>query len=590
MNTDSAIKQRAGEIALLAGFALVGLFAIACAAATPTTAPPAAAPVTATSAPAATAPAVAGPKRGGKLVIALSQSPATLNWLFGSQTAMNEVLEFIVEGMTRVLPDGTRVAQLAKEVPSIQNGGVSADGKTITYHLLDGLLWSDGTPVTCEDVKFTWQAVTTPGVGVIAPAGYSEVDSVQCPDPTTIIVKYKNFFAPYLTIFNGFIPKSAGELKDIKNWAYNRKPVGTGPFKVDEWVADDHVTLSRNDKYREKDKPFLDQIVIRIVPSVDVAKQLVVSGEADIMWNNTEADIPELQKTPGVKYNSALLVGGERMFLNLAENKDGSDPTKPHPILGDVRVRQAIEYGINKQRIIDKILFGLATPGTSELNTGPFACPDIKPTPFDSDKAKAMLADAGWVPGPDGIRVAKGAKFAPDGARLRLKFSTTTGTPFRESGQVLIIEDMKAIGVDMYIENGPSALVIGNWADGSPRARGNFDIVEYNSNAGVDVNNQMTDMLATKTIPSPSNTGGRNYSRFSDPKVDALLAQAAGDPDFAKRKDLYCQAARIAKEQVPMIFLYHRSRINSYRDRVQGFDTGNAFANIGWNAANWWVK
>lgn len=588
MSPQCQIKLGVRMLLLFVGFAFLGLMAMACAPAAPTGAPPAA--VTAAVAATAAPTTAAGPTRGGKVIIALSQSPATLNWMFGSQTAMEEVLEFVIEGMTRVLPDGTRVAQLAKQVPSIQNGGVSADGKTITYHLLDGVLWSDGTPLSCDDVKFTWQAVTTKGVGVIAPAGYSEVDAVECPDPLTAVIKYKNFFAPYLTIFNAFIPKSAGDIKDIKNWAYNRKPIGTGPFKVDEWVTDDHITLSRNESYREKGKPYLDQIVIRIVPSVDVAKQLVISGEADIMWNNTEADIPELQKTPAVKYNSALLVGGERLFLNLAENKDGSDPSKPHAILGDVRVRQAIEYGINKQRIIDKILFGLASPGTSELNTGPFACPDIKPIPYDSEKAKALLTEAGWVPGPDGIRVAKGAKFAPDGTRLRLKYSTTTGTPYRENGQVLILEDMKAIGVEMFIENGPSALVIGNWADGSPRARGNFDIVEYNSNAGVDVNNQMTDMLATKTIPSSANTGGRNYSRFSDPKVDALLAQAASDPDFAKRKELYCQVARTAKEQVPMIFLYHRSRINSYRDRVQGFDTGNAFQHMAWNVTNWSVK
>lgn len=548
---------------------------------------PAAAP--APPAPAAS-PTAAGPKRGGKVTMSLWQSPTTLNFLLGTQTAIGEVLVFVVEGMTQVLPDGTRVAQLAKEVPSVQNGGVSADGKTITYKFKDGLVWSDGTSVTCEDARFTWQAQITPGVGVISTAGYSEIEGVDCPDPQTVVVKYKNFFAPYLTLFNSLIPKSAGDPKDMKNWAYNRKPMGTGPFKIDEWVADDHVTLSRNEKYREKDKPYLDQIIIRIVPSREVARQLLVSGEVDIMWNNSEADLPELEKVPGIKITSPLLIGGERMFLNLAENKDGSDLTKPHPILGDVRVRQAITYGINKQRIIDKLLFGKAKPGTSEINAGFFNCTGIKPYAYDAEKAKSLLTEAGWVPGPDGIRVAKGAKFAPDGTRLRMKYSTTSGDKLREDSQVLVVEDMKAVGVELFIENAPSSVVIGTWDGGSPRARGNYDIIEYSSNAGVDPHNQMNDMFASSKIPSPQNTAGRNYSRFSDSKVDDLLKQAASEPDTAKRKVLYCQVAQIGNEQVNMIYLYQRSRINSYRDWVQGPVGNTAWDNTGWSAANWWVS
>lgn len=586
--------MNARKLLLLALLALVVVL-VACAAPEPTKAPVAPKPTeppVATKAPApTTAPSpTAGPKRGGKVTMAVWQSPVTLNPLLGTQTVMDEVLVFIVEGFTKVMPDGSRVPNLAKEVPTLQNGGVSADGKTITYKLKEGIKWSDGTPLTCADFQFTLEAIMTPGVGVVSTTGYNQLEKVECPDPNTVVLKFKEFYAPYLTLFDNLVlPKHyCGDPKDMKNWAYNRKPLGTGPFKLDEWVADSYVTLSRNPNYREKDKPYLDQVVIRIVPSSEVGMQLLASGEVDIMWNNTEADYPQLEKMPGVKISEPLQIGGERLFLNLAENKDPSDPKKPHLILSDVKVRQAIEYGINKQRIIDKLLYGKAKPGTSELNAGFFDC-KITPRPYDPEKAKQLLTEAGWVPGPDGIRVAKGAKVAPDGTRLRLKYSTTSGNKLREDSQVLIVEDMKAIGVELYIENAPSSVVIGTWDNASPRRRGNFDIIMYTTNAGIDPHSQMTNLYASWMIPHEGNKGGLNYTRFSDPKVDELLQAAAKEPDMNKRKDLYCQIAKIGQEATNMIYLYQRLDLDSYRDRLQGW-VPNAWDNNGWNAEDWWLK
>ncbi|MBI3733481.1 MAG: peptide ABC transporter substrate-binding protein, partial [Chloroflexi bacterium] len=325
-------------------------------------------------------------------------------------------------------------------------------------------------------------------------------------------------------------------------------------------------------------------------PSSEVARQLLFSGEVDIMWNLTEADLPELEKAAGVKVSSPLGIGGERLFFNMAENKDPSDPKKPHLILSDVRVRQAIAYGINKQRIIDKLLFGKAKPGTSELNAGYFNCTDIQPYPYDPDKAKKLLDAAGWVAGADGIRVSKGAKVAPDGTRLRLKYSTTSGNKLREDSQVLIVEDMKAIGVELFIENAPSSVVIGTWDAGSPRRHGNFDIIMYTTNAGIDPHSQMTNLWASWQIPSEQNKGGLNYTRFSDPKADDIIKQAAGEPDIAKRKALYCQLTQMTYDQANMVYLYQRLAIDGYRDRVLGNIANNVWDNVGWDAANWSLK
>jgi len=469
-------------------------------------------------------------------------------------------------------------------VPTVQNGGVSADGKTITYKLVEGVKFHDGTPFGCEDLQASLKAIMTPGVGIVSTTGYSDIDAIDCGTPNTAIVKYKNFYAPYLTLFGGLelIPKSAGDPAKMKDWSFNTKPIGTGPFKVVEFKADEFVRLTRNTDYRIKDQPYLDEVIIRIVPSSEVARQLLASGEIDVMWNNTEADLPEIEKLAGVKVSKPLQIGGERMFLNMAENKDPSDPKKPHPILSDVKVRQAIAYGINKQRIIDKLLNGQAKPGTSELNTGYFECKEIQPYPYDAAKAKALLDEAGWKAGADGIREKGGVK-------LRLKYSTTSGNKLREDSQVLVVEDMKAIGVDMFIENAPSSVVIGSWDGNSPRRRGNFDIIMYTTNAAIDPHSQMVNLWSSARIPSEANKGGTNYTRFSDPKADELLANAGKEPDAAKRKGMYCEMAKMTYDQVNMIYLYQRLKIDSYRDRLQNFKE-NAWNSIGWNAAEWWVK
>jgi len=258
--------------------------------------------------------------------MAVWQSPITLNALLGTQTVMDESDVFILDGMTKVLSDGTRVPSLAKEVPTVQNGGVSADGKTITYKLKDGLKWSDGQPLTCEDAKYTWASVDDArrGRGLDDRLCRHRVGRVA-PIPTPSSSSTRISTRPTSRCSTKSCPSTMRAIpRDMKNWAYNRKPLGSGPFKLDEWVADSYITLSRNPNYREKDKPYLDQIVIRIVPSTEVAMQLLSSAKWTLC-GTTPKPISRSWKDDGVKISDPLQIGGERMFLNMAENKDPSD-------------------------------------------------------------------------------------------------------------------------------------------------------------------------------------------------------------------------------------------------------------------------
>ena len=550
----------------------------------PTTAPaqPTTAPAQPTAAPKPTD--ANAPKKGGTLTMVVWQEPEHLNPELSTMTVVDHVSSLALEGLTAVNDKGERIPILATEVPTTANGGVSADGKTVTYKLRKAR-WHDGTDFTCDDLVFTWKVIMTPNTGALDTGTYADIDTIECPNPNTAVLKFKKFRADWIRLFSGIglpIPKNAGKPEDFKTWAWNRKPTGTGAYKVTEFVTGDHITFDRNPNYWMEGKPYIDKVVVRIVPSSEVGLQLMKSGEADIMWNNTEADLPSLEKMPNVKLYGGLQAGGERLILNLTKNADPSDNKTPHPILGDLKVRQAIAYGIDKKTIIDKLLNGKALPGTGELNVDPFNCTEVKPFAYDAPKCKALLDEAGWKPGADGIRV-------KDGQRLRIKYQTTTGNKLREDSQVLIVENMKACGIEFYIENQPSSLLIGSWAANSPRKKGNFDIIMYTTNSAIDPHSQMFNYFHSSSIPSVDNQGGVNYSRWVDPQTDKLLEQAGSIPDWNQRKPLYCQAAARVVDGASHIYLYQRYNLQSFNARVQGWIT-NSWSGPTWNIWDQWLK
>jgi peptide/nickel transport system substrate-binding protein len=308
-------------------------------------------------------------------IFAMYQEPQILNPLIRTQTAAGEVGDAIIEGLITYSPDGEYVAQLITELPTIANGGVVVEEDlsklTVTYDLLDGVLWSTGEPFTCDDVLFTWEAVMHPESGAVSTTGYDLITSVECPDETTAVVTYEPFYAPYLELFDDILPRHAtGDPAEMQKWPYNWNIVGTGPFKMTEWVPGDHITLVKNELYRgAPEKPALDRVVFRITPSREAGMAMIQTGEVDFVWDLIEAVVPDLEGKEGVVVNVAPGLGTERLVLNLADPAMDApdDPlSHPHPLLGDVRVRKAIETAINKDELNDVLLFGAATVGTKE--------------------------------------------------------------------------------------------------------------------------------------------------------------------------------------------------------------------------------
>jgi peptide/nickel transport system substrate-binding protein len=542
-----------------------------------------------------TGPGFSQAKRGGLITFALYQEPELLNPYIATQTASFEVLKFAVEGLLGVNENGEYYPLLAKEVPTRQNNGISADGKTITYQLKDDLKWSDGRALTCGDVQFTLQAIMHPRSGAVSTAGYRDMQTVECPTPATVVVKYKTFYAPFLSLFDYVLPRHAtGDPADMTRWAYNRRVVGTGPFTMLEWVSGDHITFIQNRYYRDAGKPYLNGVIIRIVPSREVGKQLIRTGEVDVVWDLVEADVPEVRGYPGAKVSVTPGPSAERLVFNLADpTLDGPTPetiaNRPHPILGDPRVREAIELGINKKEIIDKLLFGLAPIGTNELHIGWAKCVS-RAAEYAPDRARQLLDQAGWRPGGDGIRVSQGVRTTRDGTRLRLKYQTTTGNRLREQVQQLMIDYMKQIGVEFFIENVPSPVLFASWAGGGFRKHGQFDVLMYTTNPDVDPQSQVEGYFASWSMPTAANSGaGFNYSRWANKVFDDNIKVAGSNPDLNVRKRAYCAAMGELVKDRPHVYLYARSEIHAYRERLQGW-VGNSWARLGWNSADWWVR
>jgi peptide/nickel transport system substrate-binding protein len=519
---------------------------------------------------------------GGVVIVGTSQEPGTLNPLLASATIDDVIGAFIIEGLVGIDADGNYIPVLAEALPT-----VSDDELVITYKLKQDIVFSNGDPFTCADVQFTLDGILSDLSGA-STSGYGDIESLECPDDYTAVATFAEPYAPYLRLFSYIIPRAAGELDKLDTWEFNRNPIGTGPWVVQDWAAGEAITLVKNPYYREEGKPYLDSVIVKILPSREVGMQLLGTGEITALWNLTEADFPTLAQMDGVTYAGALYGSGENELLlfNFADPAVDAptDPAaNPHPILSDLRVRQAIQYAIDKQTIADTLLYGNVRVGTTVLPTGPFACPQ-PPSEFNVDQAIALLEEAGWVVGADGIR-------EKDGVRMSLKIASTSGDQLREQTEQVLVEMLRAVGIELIIENVPSDVLFAGWDSNGMRKRGQFDILLYTTGPGIDPDSHLFSNYHSLRIPVADNEGaGNNFSRYINADVDAWIDEAAFITDVDTRHELYCKVAAQINQDLPRVFLYERLILSGYRVNLQNFLVSPGFADLTIDSQNWWLK
>jgi peptide/nickel transport system substrate-binding protein len=508
------------------------------------------------------------------------QEPTTLNPLYAEQWFSSITYQFWLKGLWSFDPDGQPVPELAAEIPSTENGGLSEDGLTLTIKLRDDVTWSDGEPVTASDFVFTYEMYMADSNVVNTRYPYEDyVTSVEAPDDQTVVVNFSEPFAGWLTaIFQyGAIPEhvlrpvfeSEGTL-DTAEW--NTAPtVGVGPFVFTEWESASHMVFEANPNWINP--PKLNQIFIRMAD--DAAQEVaILAGDTDIGvfldWSQADA----INNSGVAKFVVQPAGYDEGWYLNF-------NPETAHPAMLDVNVRKAIALATDRQKITQDLLGGQTEPpATFWDSTPPFGNPDLEPYPYDPEEAKRLLDEAGWVDSNgDGTR-------DKDGVELVLRYISNQ-RQLRKDVQAVVQQMWAEVGIGAELKNFGDDFFNG-YADGGPQPTGQYDISEYSDNPdGYPDPDESATWLCSEVVGEDNPDGG-NWQGYCNPELDELLTQQATETDPEARKQLYYQIAQILYDDVVWIGIWKDPDLWSVSNRLQGvkFSGATPF----WNAHEWTIS
>jgi peptide/nickel transport system substrate-binding protein len=548
----------------------------------------------------AAAPAFAERGADGNVNVLYWQAPSILNPYLSSGTKDVETASLILEGLAGFDEKGVVFARLAESVPTVENGGISADLTQITWKLKPGLLWSDGTPVTSADAKFTYEYCTHPEGGCAQAARYEGITSIETPDELTIVITFDGPKPnPYQAFVGGTSPiLQAAQFANCLGAAastctdQNFMPIGTGPFVVTEFKVNDTVTLAANPNYRDPAKPAFATMTVKGGGDAAAAARAVLeTGEFDYAWNTQINPEQQAQMSAGGK---GVLLNGfgtlvERIEMNMTNpdpalpEGERSTPKHPHPFLSDINVRKALSMAIDRQILVD-IGYGAAGRPTCNLVPAPelFASPNTDCLAQDMEGAKALLESSGWVDSDgDGVR-------EKDGMKLKILYQTSTN-PVRQDFQAVIKDWWTELGVEVELKNIDASVFFGGDA-GSPDTFQKFysDVEMYANNFdGTDPEPYLAQYKCDK-IPGPDNQWqGENINRFCDPAYDALVDELSKTSDMAKRGEIAIRLNEmLTKDSYVVVPLVDRGRLSAASNTLGGVVL-NTWDTELWNAQDW---
>jgi peptide/nickel transport system substrate-binding protein len=568
------------------------------AAAAPTTAPAAAAaPTTA----AAAKPAAGGTRgQGGQLKILYWQAPTILNTHLAQGTKDQDAGSLVLEPLASFGPDGKPVAKLAADVPTIDNGGVSKDLKSVTWKLKTGVKWSDGTDFTADDVVFTWQYTADPKSAATDNRTTEGVEKVEAKDQNTVVVTYKeanpNSYQIFVSALGNIIQKKQfGDFigEKSKDAPGNLSPIGTGPYKVKEFKPGDVVLYELNENFRETDKPFFKEVQLKGGgDATSAARAVFQTGDVDYAWNlQVEAQVlNQLQQGGKGELVTAVSPNVERLLINFADpNKEQNgargEPDTRHPFFSDINVRKAFAMAVDR-KAIGQQLYGPTGSATCNILPAPEAivskntdAADV--CKLDLDTANTLLDQAGWTKGSDGIRQ-KG------GVPMRLIYQTTVN-PLRQKEQDIVKSGWEKLGVQVELKSVDASVFFGSDA-GNPDTAAHFyaDVEMFtNGSSGPDMTNYLAGWTTGQIAQQSNQWHGDNYHRYSNPQFDQLWQQYKVETDQQKRDQLAIQMNDILVNDVVVIPLVARTQPTDGKSKqIQG-NKPNPWDTVLWNVAEW---
>ena len=542
-------------------------------------------------------PAYAERASDGEVKIIYWQAPSILNPFLSGGTKDVEASSLVIEPLARYNENGELTPWLAESIPTVENGGVSEDLKTITWKIKPGIKWSDGTPFTSADPVFTANYCMDPNGGCAQLSKFDGIESVEAPDDMTVVITFADStpfpYGPFVGVESPII--QAAQFADCVGekapgcTEQNFNPIGTGPFTVTDFRPNDVITFAANDNYRDPAKPAFAKVTFKGGGDAAAAGRAVMeTGEFDYAWNLQLAPDVIAQMQKGGKGQPIAGFGPlvERIMLNQT-NPDPSlsaeerSVIRPHPSLGDPAVYQALSLAIDRPLLVEvgygdagKVTCNLI-PAPEAINSDTFDC-----SKQDIDGANKLLEDAGWVKGADGVR-------AKDGVRLSYTYQTSTNA-VRQDFQALVKQWWSEIGVEAELRNLSASVFFG----GDPASPDTFqkfyaDVEMYaNTFPGTDPQSYLGNYLCDKAPSPKTQWQGENISRYCSEEYDAMHAELSKTADAAER----ASKAKAMNDKLvtdgALIPLVHRGRISAHANSLGGVVL-NVWDSELWNIADW---
>ncbi|HUN29778.1 MAG TPA: peptide ABC transporter substrate-binding protein [Alphaproteobacteria bacterium] len=446
-------------------------------------------------------------------------------------------------------------AELATEVPTKADGGISQDGLAITYHLRKGLKWSDGVPLNADDVVFTYHEVMNSANNITSRAGWDLITKVDEPDKYTVTFHLKKPYSPFIVTFfssaggnPSILPKHLlAKYPNINNVPFNALPVGAGPFKYKEWDRGQKVVMVPN-PYYFRGQPKLKEVDFEIIPSRDTILTQLQAHEID-MWLNV----------PGTYYDQVTSLSGYDVMHQPGYQWGHLDFNLTRAAVSDPVVRRAIELATDRETLNRKFQHGIQNvQETPASKTAPYYDPNIPLVPFNIAKANAMLDADGWKRGPDGIR-------AKNGVKLDLLMAEQTGSVNVDHEIEFFRSTWKQIGVGINVHQYPAPMLFAPYGDGGIIYNGKWDVVLFNWVG--DPIGDLSALFACDQIPPL----GQNDLHWCNPDANAAMHRVFSDYDQSQRNaDDRVLFEQLAKD-LPEIVLYSVSDIYVYNKDLQGY-------------------
>jgi peptide/nickel transport system substrate-binding protein len=531
---------------------------------------------------------------GGMLKILYWQGATLLNPHFAVGTKDQDGSRLFYEPLAAWAPDGTLVPILAAEIPSVENGGLAPDGRSVTWKLKRGVKWHDGEPFTADDVVFNWEYVTDPATAAVSIGSYRDVEVVKL-DDYTVRVQFQRptpFWADAFVGARGMIiPKH--RFQDYKgersrDAPANLHPIGTGAYRFTEFKPGDIVKGELNPDYHMENRPHFDAIEVKGGgDAVSAARAVLQTGEYDYAWNlQVEDDILRRLEAAG-RGRVNIVEGGaiEHIQLNNTDpwtevEGERSSIKTTHPTLSDPAVRKALSLLVDR-RSVQEFIYGRTGVATANfLNNPPrFRSPNTS-FEFNIAKANQILDEAGWRRGRDGIR-------AKDGRQLKFVFQTSINAP-RQKTQAIVKQACQRAGIEVELKS-VTASVFFSSDVANPDTYTKFycDLQMYNTTMPqADPQLFMNQFVSWEVATRENKWQGRNITRWRSEEYDRLFREAEGELDPVKRAALFIRMNDLVVENQVVIPLVARPLVSaSARDlRVSLSGWDNTF----WNLRDWY--